>query len=45
MDKVLRWIKIGLLIIGVFVVLDFLFDYQNGVITMDFKDILNKFFN
>ena len=44
MDKVWHWVKIGLLIIGAFVVLDFLFDYQNGVITLDFKDILNKIF-
>ena len=44
MNTIWNCIKVVLLIIGAFVALDFLFDYHNGVITLDFKEILNKIF-
>lgn len=42
MEKVFKWIKIGLMVIGLFVVMDFLFDYNNGKVTMNVKNICNK---
>lgn len=42
MEKVFKWIKIGLMVIGLFVVMDFLFDYNNGKVTMNVKSICNR---
>lgn len=42
MEKVFKWIKIGLMVIGLFVVMDFLFDYNNGKVTMNVKSICNQ---
>lgn len=42
MEKVFKWIKIGLMVIGLFVVMDFLFDYNNGKVTMNVKSICDK---
>ena len=42
MEKVFKLIKIGLMVIGLFVVMDFLFDYNNGKVTMNVKSICDK---
>lgn len=42
MEKVFKWVKIGLMAVGLFVVMDFLFDYDNGKVTMNIKSISNK---
>lgn len=42
MEKVFKWIKIGLMVIGLFVVMDFLFDYNNGKVTMNVRSICDK---
>lgn len=46
-EKIIKWLKIGFMIIGIIVVVDFLFDYNNGKVTMNVKnickDIVSKF--
>lgn len=44
MQKVWKYTKIGLCLIGAFVVCDFLFDYHNGKVIMNVKEIFSNFF-
>lgn len=44
-EKIFKWVKIGLMIIGLFVVMDFLFDYNDGKVTMNVKSICSKVIN
>lgn len=41
MEKAWKWVKIALIIVGLFVVLDYLFDYNNGVVTLNLKEIFS----
>lgn len=44
-EKIFKWVKIGLMVVGLFVVMDFLFDYDNGKVTMNVKSICSKIVN
>lgn len=41
-EKIFKLVKIGLMAVGLFVVMDFLFDYDNGKVTMNVKSICSK---
>jgi uncharacterized membrane protein (Fun14 family) len=45
MKAICKVIKIMVFAIGAFVILDFLFDFHNGVLTMNFKHIINDMSN
>lgn len=41
-DTIKKWVKALIFVVGLYTICVFLFDYNNGVITMDIKGALNK---
>jgi hypothetical protein len=41
MQTIWKWVKIVVFAIGLFVIMDYLFDFNNGMVTLSFKHILN----
>lgn len=41
-ESIKKWGKVLIFVVGLYTICVFLFDYNNGVITMDIKGALNK---
>ena len=44
-QKIWKWVKIGIFAVGLFTICDYLFDYNQGKITMNVKEIVTTMFN
>ena len=41
-ESIKKWVKALIFVVGLYTICVFLFDYNNGVVTMDIKGALNK---